>query len=213
MGAIEFDNTSTPAVPKLRFNIHASNHTAGVVGSHSDCTLDTLLGSSGTGAVKASCFGNVAGILNFTATALTLISCENLPAAASRGYSNKGQRPLRGHRHHQRMWIRTSKRTRSGKTRREGDGRPKFTGSRKVEARFPRLNLFDWNDYPPHGGLTLSSRSVNIRLSAKCVSSQKFCGLGSINIPRLCQDIRRSAAVQKPLIRTHVNSEQVAVSL
>ena len=82
VGAIEFDNTSTPAVPKLRFNIHASNHTAGVAGSHSDCTLDTLLGSSGTGAVKASCVGNLAGITNFTATALTLISCENLPAAA-----------------------------------------------------------------------------------------------------------------------------------
>ena len=81
VGAIEFDNTSTPTSQKLRLNIHASNHTT-AFGNHTDCTLDTLLGSSGTGAVKISCTGNVAGIFNVSPTALTLIDCENQPASA-----------------------------------------------------------------------------------------------------------------------------------
>ncbi len=81
VGAIEFDNTSTPTAQKLRLNIHASNHTT-AFGNHTDCTLDTLLGSSGPGALKLSCTGNVPGIFNNSGTELTLISCENQPASA-----------------------------------------------------------------------------------------------------------------------------------
>ena len=89
VGAIEFDNTSTPTAQKLRFNIHASNHTT-AFGNHPDCTLDALLGSSGTGAVKVSCTGNVPGIFTNSGTALTLIDCENQTASAPATTSGKG---------------------------------------------------------------------------------------------------------------------------
>jgi hypothetical protein len=78
VGAIEFDDSSTTAVQTSRFNIHASNHTHTAFGNHTDCTLDALLGASGSW--KITCDGNVAGSFKATGSPLTLVDCENQPA-------------------------------------------------------------------------------------------------------------------------------------
>jgi hypothetical protein len=76
VGAIEFDNTSTPTSQKLRFNVHASNHTT-AFGNHTDCTLDALLGAGWT----LSCTGNVnTAPFNTRGTPFLLVDCENQPA-------------------------------------------------------------------------------------------------------------------------------------
>jgi hypothetical protein len=77
VGAIEFDNSSTATSQKLRFSVHASNHTKSFR-NHTNCTLDALLGAGWT----LSCNGNVPGIFNNHGTPFTLIDCENQPALA-----------------------------------------------------------------------------------------------------------------------------------